>query len=205
MPAPTAGSSSRAPARRRSRGFGGTETIIGGRGFTLGDDGSGSHIGLDAMRAAMRAYDGLGPASALTRDLVGHFGGDPVAMMRWARDAKPGDFGAFAPRVFERAAACDPVALSIVGAAARAVGVLARGVVALGAERVALVGGVGEALRPYLDPDIAARLSRRSTIRRTARSCSRAAPWRRKGKPRNEGFLRRAACSTANGCTTIAR
>ena len=33
----------------------GQETIIGGRGFALGDDGSGSHIGLDAMRSAMRA------------------------------------------------------------------------------------------------------------------------------------------------------
>ena len=31
--------------------------------------------------------------------------------------------------------------------------------VALGAQRVALVGGVGDALRPYFEPDIAARLS----------------------------------------------
>ena len=43
--------------------------------------------------------------------------------------------------------------------AARAIGALIRGVVALGAERVAMVGGVGEALRPYFEPDIAARLS----------------------------------------------
>jgi glucosamine kinase len=78
--------------------------------------------------------------------------------MLWARDAKPGDFGGFAPRVFERAGARDPVALEIAGGAARAIGVLTRGVVALGAERVALVGGVGEALRPYYEPDIAARL-----------------------------------------------
>jgi glucosamine kinase len=136
----------------------GKETIIGGRGFALGDDGSGSHIGLDALRAAMRSHDGLGPASPLTDDIIGHFGGDPVAMMLWARDAKPGDFGGFAPRVFERAGARDPVALEIAGGAARAIGVLTRGVVALGAERVALVGGVGEALRPYYEPDIAARL-----------------------------------------------
>ena len=136
----------------------GKETIIGGRGFALGDDGSGSHIGLDALRAAMRSHDGLGPASPLTDDIISHFGGDPVAMMLWARDAKPGDFGAFAPRVFERAGARDPVALEIARGAARAIGVLTRGVVALGAERVALVGGVGEALRPYYEPDIAARL-----------------------------------------------
>jgi glucosamine kinase len=136
----------------------GKETIIGGRGFTIGDDGSGAHIGLDAMRAAMRAFDGLGPASALTADIIGRFGGDSVAMMRWARDAKPGDFGAFAPGVFSRAADGDRIALEIAARAAGAIGALTLGAIALGAGRVALVGGAGEALRPYLEPDIAALL-----------------------------------------------
>lgn len=149
-----AGTGSAAIARVR-----GKETIIGGRGFALGDDGSGSHIGLDGLRAAMRAHDGLGPASPLTNDMISQFANDPVAMMLWARDAKPGDFGAFAPRVFERAAGGDPVALEIARRAARAIGALISGVVALGAERVAMVGGVGEALRPYFEPDIAAWLS----------------------------------------------
>jgi glucosamine kinase len=149
-----AGTGSAAIARVQGR-----ETIIGGRGFALGDDGSGSHIGLDALRSAMRAFDGLQPASALTDDLLAQFGGDPVAMMNWARDAKPGDFGAFAPRVFEHAASHDPIALRIVNVAALAIGALIRGVVALGAERVALVGGVGDAMRPYFEPDVVARLS----------------------------------------------
>jgi glucosamine kinase len=137
----------------------GQETIIGGRGFALGDDGSGSHIGLDALRSAMRAFDGLQPTSALTDDILAEFGGDPVAMMNWAREAKPGDFGAFAPRVFQHATQHDPIALGIVNAAARAIGALIGGVVALGAERVAMVGGVGEAMRPYFEPDVAAQLS----------------------------------------------
>ncbi len=149
-----AGTGSAAIARVR-----GKETIIGGRGFALGDDGSGSHIGLDALRAAMRAHDGLAPRSPLIETVLARFDGDPVAMMNWARDAKPGDFGAFAPRVFEHAVGHDSIALGIVRAAARAIGALTRGVVARGAERVALVGGVGEALRPYFEPDIAARLS----------------------------------------------
>jgi glucosamine kinase len=149
-----AGTGSAAIAR-----VGPTETIIGGRGFALGDDGSGSHIGLDALRSAMRAFDGLQPGSALTDDIVAEFGGDPVAMMNWALEAKPGDFGAFAPRVFEQAASHDPIALGIVNAAARAIGALTLGIVALGAERVALVGGVGEAMRPYFELDVVARLS----------------------------------------------
>jgi glucosamine kinase len=148
-----AGTGSAAIARVKGR-----ETIIGGRGFTIGDDGAGAHIGLDAVRTAMRAFDRLGPASALTADVINHFGGDAVAMMRWARHATPGDFGAFAPNVFSRAAEGDPIAREIAARAAHAIGALARGAVALGAERVALVGGAGEALRPYLEPEIAALL-----------------------------------------------
>jgi glucosamine kinase len=148
-----AGTGSAAIARVRAK-----ETIIGGRGFALGDDGSGSHIGLDALRSTMRAHDGLAPKSPLTDAIFNEFDGDPVAMMNWALQAKAGDFGGFAPRVFEHAASHDPIALEIVRTAARAIGVLTRGVVALGAERVALVGGVGEALRPYFEPDVAARL-----------------------------------------------
>ncbi len=137
----------------------GTETIIGGRGLVLGDAGSAARIGLEALRAAVSAYDRLAPASGLTQNILAEFGDDPVAMLRWARDAKPGDFGAFAPRVFKRAAEGDPIARGIADEAARAVEVLTREVVALGARRVALVGGAGEALRPYLEPDIAALLS----------------------------------------------
>jgi glucosamine kinase len=149
-----AGTGSAAIARVKGR-----ETIIGGRGFTLGDDGAGAHIGLDALRATMRAFDRLGPASALTADIIGHFGGDAVAMMRWARDARPGDFGVFAPGVFSHAAEGDRIAREIAARAARSIGALARGAAALGAERVALVGGAGEALRPYLEPEIAALLT----------------------------------------------
>ncbi|HME84431.1 MAG TPA: BadF/BadG/BcrA/BcrD ATPase family protein [Roseiarcus sp.] len=138
----------------------GKETIIGGRGFALGDDGSGALIGLAALRAATRAYDRLAPASALTSEILGAFDGDIVAMVRWARTARPGDYGAFAPRVFQHAAKGDPIAAAIVGSAAAAIAALARGVVGLGARRVALVGGVGDALRPYLEPEIARLLAR---------------------------------------------
>ncbi len=138
----------------------GAETIVGGRGFALGDDGSGAHIGLDALRAATRAADGLAPGSPLTDGILDEFGGDVVAMVRWARAARPGDYGSFAPRAFDHAAAGDRIALAIVASAARGIEALTRRVVALGATRVALVGGVGEALRPYLDPEIAALLAR---------------------------------------------
>ncbi len=81
-------------------------------------------------------------------------------MLRWARTARPGDFGGFAPRVFGHAEAGDPVALFIVAAAAEAIATLTRSAVELGAPRMALVGGAGEALRPYLEPGITALLKR---------------------------------------------
>ncbi len=138
----------------------GAARIVGGRGFLLGDDGSGARIGAEAVRAALRAFDGLEPTSGLSRDLLGKFDSDPLQMMKWAHAAKPGDYGAFAPRVFEAARAGESGALEIVSRAGRAIVAIFRALEALGVERIAIVGGVAEPLRSYLPTDVAARLSR---------------------------------------------
>jgi len=137
---------------------GGRETIVGGRGFLLGDDGSAARVGADAVRAALRALDGLASESALTREIRRRFGDDPLAMTRWATQAKPGDYGAFAPLVLEAAQAGDATALPIVEAAARALAALVVAVERLGVKRVAMIGGLTAPIRPYLAPDVAARL-----------------------------------------------
>jgi glucosamine kinase len=131
---------------------GGREIVIGGRGFLLGDDGSAARIGADAVRAALRACDDLGPATPLTKALMWQFADDPHVALEWALTARPSDYGAFAPAVLEAAAAGDAVGRAIVAAAAAALGALADAVRALGAERVALVGGLAEGIRPHLPP-----------------------------------------------------
>ena len=133
---------------------GGREIVIGGRGFLIGDDGSAARIGADAVRAAMRACDRLGPASPLTQSLMQHFGDDPHVALQWALTAKPSDYGAFTPAVLEAARAGDAVAGPIVAAAAAAIAALTRAVQALGAERVALVGGLSGGIRPHLPADL---------------------------------------------------
>jgi len=138
--------------------LGGLSTIVGGRGFWLGDDGSGARIGADALRAAMRAYDGLEETSGLSRSLLEHFANDPHAMTRWALDAKPGDYGAFAPLVFAAARAGEPRAREIVERAAGAISNLTTRVLGLGAPTVAYVGGVAEPLREFLPEGISQRL-----------------------------------------------
>jgi glucosamine kinase len=134
---------------------GGRTTIVGGRGFHLGDDGSGARIGADALRAAMRAYDGLEATSGLAHEILAHFGDDPLGMIDWAIGAKPGDYGAFAPSVFEAARRGESGAREIIGRAAQAIAALAQRVRALGALRIAYVGGVAEPLRVYLPAEIA--------------------------------------------------
>ncbi|HLJ70635.1 MAG TPA: BadF/BadG/BcrA/BcrD ATPase family protein [Roseiarcus sp.] len=136
----------------------GRDTIIGGRGFLLGDDGAAARIGADALRAALRAHDGLQIASPLTQSVMRHFSDDPLAMLNWALTAKPSDYGAFAPQTLAAAAAGDAVAIPIVEAAAAALGALAAALEKLGAPRLVMVGGLAGPIRPYLPPSLAAKL-----------------------------------------------
>ena len=139
-----AGTGSAAIAR-----VGGRETAIGGRGFLLGDDGSTAWVGAEAIRAALRAYDGVGPASPLTDEVMRRFG-DPLTATQWALTARPSGYSAFMPLVFERAAAGDAVARTIVDAAAKAIDALIVATRGFGASRVVLVGGMCPMILPYL-------------------------------------------------------
>jgi glucosamine kinase len=148
-----AGTGSAGAARVKGR-----ETIVGGRGFLLGDDGAAARIGADALRAALRAFDGLQASTPLSEALMGHFSSDPLAMLQWALTAKPADYGAFAPQVLAAARDGDTTAIPIVETAARALGALAAALEALGAPRIAMVGGLAEPIKPYLAPELAAKL-----------------------------------------------
>ncbi|MGA2793057.1 MAG: BadF/BadG/BcrA/BcrD ATPase family protein [Roseiarcus sp.] len=148
-----AGTGSAALAR-----VGGRESVIGGRGFLLGDDGSAARIGADAVRAALRAFDGLGPSTPLTRSVMQRFEDDAKMAVQWALTAKPSDYGVFAPLVLDAAGAGDEIGRPIVEAAASALAALARAIQRLGAERIALVGGLSQGIRPRLPVELAAML-----------------------------------------------
>jgi glucosamine kinase len=136
----------------------GQDRVIGGRGFLLGDDGSAARIGADAIRAAMRACDGLGPSTSLTRRVMQRFADDPHVALQWAPTAKPSDYGAFAPLVLDAAIEGDAIGQAIVAAAASALATLTYAVQALGVVDVALVGGLGAGIRPHLPADLGALL-----------------------------------------------
>lgn len=86
---------------------------IGGWGFLIGDQGSGAQIGRELLERTLLAYDGTGPASPLTDEILAVFKGDPSNIVSFAATAKPGDFGGFAPKVFDHAAKGDTIAEAI--------------------------------------------------------------------------------------------
>lgn len=89
---------------------GGAVRVIGGWGLVLGDEASGAWMGRDLLSQALRAADGLVPLSPLLAEVTTEMGG-PEAIVRLAKDARPVDFGRFAPRIV--AAPEDPAAAAI--------------------------------------------------------------------------------------------
>ncbi|KQZ82941.1 N-acetylglucosamine kinase [Mesorhizobium sp. Root157] len=93
---------------------GGVSRAIGGWGFQVGDQGSGARIGRDLLEQTLLAHDGIRKASPLTHEMLAVFRGDPQDVVEFTTNAKPGDFGGFAPKVFEHAAKGDAVASWII-------------------------------------------------------------------------------------------
>ncbi|MER8660941.1 N-acetylglucosamine kinase [Mesorhizobium sp. M1148] len=93
---------------------GGTSRAIGGWGFQVGDQGSGARIGRDLLEQTLLAHDGVRPRSALTDSMMAIFRNNPEDVVEFTTNAKPGDFGGFAPKVFEHAEKGDSVANWIV-------------------------------------------------------------------------------------------
>jgi glucosamine kinase len=125
-------------------------STVGGWGFALSDDGSGALLGREAVRQSFQVLDGVCAPSGLTRAVMDRFGGDRGAMLEWAAAARPGDWAVFARLVFEHAAKHDTLALRLVLDSASAAERLLDRLVAMGAQRIALMGGVAQPTRRYL-------------------------------------------------------
>ncbi|MBO9624790.1 MAG: ATPase [Microbacterium sp.] len=116
--------------------------LVDGWGPDIGDLGSGSWLGREAVRAVQRAAARLGPATVLSDVVRAHIAptSDPIA---WTAQQEPlaRALGAFAPAVLDAAAEGDEVSLGI---AREAVRLLTASAVAASATttEVALHGGL---------------------------------------------------------------
>jgi glucosamine kinase len=116
------------------------ETLsIGGWGRVIGDEGSGYFIGLEALRAVSREIDGRGEAGRLRVSISSRFGLETRERIIAAIYREKFDIPSIAPVVLDAAEAGDPVALRILGLAAREFSVQ----VVTAVDRLGLQGGTG--------------------------------------------------------------
>lgn len=123
---------------------------VGGWGLPLSDEGSGAWLGGEALRRVLWAWDGRISWTPLLRALFANFDNDPHAIVDWGAAASPRDFGSLAQAVVDHAASADAVATELMQLAAAHIDALAVRLIASGATRLALVGGFGPSLRPWL-------------------------------------------------------
>lgn len=136
------------------------ETVrVGGYGFPVSDEGSGAHIGVNALRHALRTLDGRAEASPFSMAVLARFANNAAMVTEWMRNASPTDYASLAPVVVEHASAGDSAARRIMQAAGTQIADLVEGLFKRGAPRVALVGGLAQALREHMPGEVAARLT----------------------------------------------
>ena len=132
---------------------------VGGYGFPVSDEGSGAHIGLNAIRYSLRTLDGRAKATAFAQEILERFSSDPAVVIRWSETASPTDYAAFAAIVIKHSQAGEPAASNLLRDAAVHIAGLAEAVLERGAPRVALVGGLVEFIRPWIPEATAARIT----------------------------------------------
>jgi glucosamine kinase len=132
----------------------GERHMVGGWGFALGDHGSGAWLGHHAVRRAALAIDGLLQPTPLIESVLATVGRDRLHLTQWSQHAKPKDYAQIGPLVFEAAASGDVHGMTIVMEGAAAVSNLGRALLARGARRLCLLGGLSLAYPPYLDADV---------------------------------------------------
>jgi glucosamine kinase len=129
---------------------------VGGWGFLVGDQGSGARIGRDLLEETLLAYDGIGEASELTRALLAVFRDEPRDVVEFTTTARPGDFGGFAPMVFDHAARGDPVAERILDRAVRFIEESLRVLDLRPGDPLCLLGGLAALFEPRLPEHVRA-------------------------------------------------
>ncbi len=88
--------------------------VIGGGGYVISDEASGAWLGRELLAAALRACDGIEPATPLLTTLIEEMGGQ-AAIVTGSLTARPTDFARHAPRLV--AHPDDPAAVRILTAA----------------------------------------------------------------------------------------
>lgn len=144
----------------------GRQVVMPGLGWHSGDWGGGHDLGVEAIRAVMRARDGRGEPTLLTQRLLQHWSlpdEEALLVALSQRRIGPAEIRALPQLIFEVEGQGDPAARAIVERLAGEVGLMAVSLIrrlGLGDERVPVVitGGVLQAATPTLDAGVLQRV-----------------------------------------------
>lgn len=122
-----------------ARQLGGQVRLFGGRGFLMGDEGSGAVLGRRLLAQALRADDGFCPMTPLLAAVLARHGGAD-GLLSFALTAQPADFATYAPQVM---AGDDPAATEILRDEAAAVAAILDALQGGAGLPVVFTGGLG--------------------------------------------------------------
>lgn len=117
--------------------------------------GSGVWLGAQLVADYLQKRDGILPVESELFDFAqATIGTDRAAIQAWLQQADPGQFAALVPSILEFADAGDPEAMDLVQAAVEELKRLETKVKGDPPLRFQIVGSLGRALRPLLDPAV---------------------------------------------------
>jgi len=131
----------------------GTQREVGGWGFPSGDEASGAWLGMAAINYIQQVIDGRLEGGALADAVIAFCGGTRHAIQDWLAGASATRFATLAPLVVQHADLEDDAALEIMQSAGYEVDLMAAALDPDYELPLALCGGLGMAMVPYLDPE----------------------------------------------------
>ncbi len=130
----------------------GQQHVVGGREFPISDQGGGAIMGLHLIQQVLLAQDGIKPNTELSKHVMAHFSNDVDEIVAWSKTAKPRDYGQFCPQVFELALTGDTLAVELMKQTATDIEMYLVALNHKGANRIALMGSIGERISKWLSP-----------------------------------------------------
>ena len=131
----------------------GTQREVGGWGFPSGDEAGGAWIGMAAVSYAQQVIDGRLEGGALADAVIAFCGGTRPAIQDWLAGANANRYATLAPLVVRHAEQEDEGACEIMASAGYEVDLMAASLDPEYALPLALCGGLGAAMIPWLDAE----------------------------------------------------
>jgi len=135
----------------------GSRHEVGGWGFPAGDEAGGAWIGMKAVNHIQQVIDRRAQGSAFADAVIEACGGSRDRIQVWLASASQTNYAQLARTVLQHGGS-NATAHAILSEAGYQVALIAKALDPAGTLPIALCGGLGEPLRPYLPPELLQRI-----------------------------------------------